>query len=273
MTAAADRLVDRPVSAPWAIAPAAGVAASAVLLFAFEQRLLGFIVLAVSVAVGFAAGRALGKDLLLIGIGMSIVASVSVKADISWGNIALLGVILTAAVAVPALLDRYVYKTHTIRFPVGHRPWTTLEKSYLGIAVVVAYFLLPFYFITSGVYMNWPPVHEWHELLRLFIGVNAVGIWDELFFVCVIFTLLARHFPFWIASSLMAVIFVSFLWELGYQSWGPAFTIPFAFFQAFLFTKTKSLPYVITVHLLFDFIVFLSIVHAHNREWIPIFLY
>ncbi|MET0589792.1 MAG: CPBP family glutamic-type intramembrane protease, partial [Naasia sp.] len=245
MTAAtADRLDSRPTAAPWGVVPAAGVAASAVLLFAFEQRLIGYIVLAVSIAVAFAAGRALAKDLLLIGIGMSIVATVSVEADISWGNIALLGVVLTAAVVVPAVIDRYVYKTHTIRFPVGHRPWTTLEKSYLGIAVVVAYFLLPFYFITSGVYENWPAVREWHELLRLFVGVNAVGIWDELFFVCVIFTLLSRHFPFWIASGLMAVIFVSFLWELGYQSWGPAFTIPFAFFQAFLFTKTKSLPYV-----------------------------
>jgi hypothetical protein len=30
---------------------------------------------------------------------------------------------------------------------------------------------------------------------------------------------------------------------------------------------------VLTVHLLFDAIVFLAIVHAHNRDWIPIFFY
>ena len=105
------------------------------------------------------------------------------------------------------------------------------------------------------------------------VGVGAVGIWDELFFICTVFTLLRRHFPVWQANLLQAVIFVSFLWELGYRAWGPLLTIPFALLQGWLFAKTRSLGYVLTVHLLFDAIVFLAIVHAHNREWLPIFLY
>ena len=32
----------------------------------------------------------------------------------------------------------------------------------------------------------------------------------------------------WLANLLQAVIFVSFLWELGYQAWGPLLTFPFA---------------------------------------------
>ncbi|BDI22469.1 CPBP family intramembrane glutamic endopeptidase [Herbiconiux sp. L3-i23] len=263
----------RPPSASWAILPALGVAAAAVLLFGFEQKLAGYLVLAASVGIAFAAGRELGKDLLLIGVGMSIVGAVSVEANIDWWNIVLLGVVLSASVAVPFAIDRFVYRHRTIAFPVPRTPWTTLERAWLIGAVVAAYLILPVYFIRSGVYQNWPAVHEWHELLRLFVGVNAVGIWDELFFICVIFSLLRRHFPDWQAILLQAVIFVSFLWELGYRSWGPAITIPFAIMQAFIFTRTKSLPYVICVHLLFDFLVFLSIVHAHNREWLRIFLY
>jgi hypothetical protein len=27
------------------------------------------------------------------------------------------------------------------------------------------------------------------------------------------------------------------------------------------------------VHLTFDFVLFLALVHAHNRDWLPIFLY
>jgi membrane protease YdiL (CAAX protease family) len=96
------------------------------------------------------------------------------------------------------------------------------------------------------------------------VGVGAVGIWDELFFICTVFALLRRHFRFWQANALQAIVFVSFLWELGYQAWGPLLTIPFALLQGFIFMKTRSLAYVVTVHLLFDAVVFLVLVHAHN---------
>ena len=58
--------------------------------------------------------------------------------------------------------------------------------------------------------------------MRLFVGVNAVGIWDELFFICVVLALLRPHFPFWLANLLQAAVFVSFLWELGYRVVGAA---------------------------------------------------
>ena len=65
---------------------------------------------------------------------------------------------------------------------------------------------------------------------------------------------------------------MSFLWELGYQRWGPLLTFPFALLQGYIFTRTRSLAYVVLVHLLFDAIVFLVIVHARNDGAIPIFL-
>ena len=133
--------------------------------------------------------------------------------------------------------------------------------------------ILPFYFIRSGAYENWPHITDPSELLRFFVGVNAVGTWDELFFICTVLVLLRRHFPLWQANLLTATIFVSFLWELGYRAWGPFLTAPFALLQGYLFAKTRSLGYVLAVHLLFDAIVFLAIVHAHNRDWIPIFVY
>jgi membrane protease YdiL (CAAX protease family) len=140
------------------------------------------------------------------------------------------------------------------------------------LVLVVGWLILPYYFITSRVYLNWPAVHEWDEIARLFFGVNAVGTWDELFFICTVFAILARHFPIWHANLLQCVVFVAFLWELGYQSWGPALTVPFALLQGWLFGRTRSLAYVLTVHLLFDLIVFLVIVHARNDGAIPIFL-
>ena len=73
--------------------------------------------------------------------------------------------------------------------------------------------------------------------------------------------------------ALQTVIFVSFLWELGYRAWGPLLTIPFALVQGWIFRLTRSLTYIVCVHLLFDLVLFLVLVHAHNRQWLPLFVY
>lgn len=146
-------------------------------------------------------------------------------------------------------------------------------KLYLIGVVALGYFILPVYLISTGVYQNWPDASDPTIFWRLFLGVNSVGIWDELFFICTTYTLLRRHFPDWLANILRAVIFSSFLWEIGYQAWGPLLTFPFALLQGYTFKLTKSLTYVVSVHLIFDFVLFLVLVHAHNPDWLPIFLY
>jgi membrane protease YdiL (CAAX protease family) len=160
-----------------------------------------------------------------------------------------------------------------IRFPwrTGKR-WPTSEKIYIVAVPLLGWAILPYYFINSGAYRNWPELTEDGDLARFFVGVNGVGTWDELFFICTCFALLLRHFPAWQANLLQATIFVSFLWELGYRSWGPALTIPFALLQGVIFARTRSLTLVLIVHLLFDAIVFMAIVHAHTGMF-AIFVY
>jgi membrane protease YdiL (CAAX protease family) len=142
-----------------------------------------------------------------------------------------------------------------------------------GGVVVIGYLLLPTYMINTGVYQNWPAASDPQMIARLFVGTNTLGIWDELFFVCTAFTLLRRHLPDWQANLLQAVLFTSFLYELGFHSWGPFLIYLFALVQGYTFKLTKSLSYIVCVHLLFDFILFLVLLHAHNREWVDIFLY
>jgi membrane protease YdiL (CAAX protease family) len=270
--------LDPPVGALSAkLPPALGVALSAVVLYGFFDapfRPVGYVVLVVSLIGAWVVDRPLFRDLLLIALGITIVSLVSVKADITWGNIALLGTVFTAAVVVPFAVDRFVYRRRAIRFPWrSRRRWTRGEKVYLIATPALGWLILPFYFLTSGVYENWPDVETPSEIARLFVGVNAVGTWDELFFICTCYALLLRHFQPWLANVLQAIIFVSFLWELGYQAWGPLLTIPFALVQGMLFHRTKSLTFVLMVHLLFDLVVFLVIVHAHDPAALPIFLY
>lgn len=254
--------------------PAAGVSASAVLLFGLHARPLGYVVLVLSLVAAFLVDRGLGTDLLLIGVGIAIISTTSMAADVSWPRFVAIGTALTLAVAVPFLVDRVVLRRSAIRFPwrTG-RPWPAVEKAYLLAVPVLGWAILPSYFLRSGTYENWPELSDSGELARFFVGVNAVGTWDELFFVCTCFALLLRHFPWWQANLLQATIFVSFLWELGYRSWGPALTIPFALLQGLIFTRTRSLTLVLVVHLLFDAIVFMAIVHANVPDLFAIFVY
>lgn len=210
------------------------------------------------------------RDLSLIAVGLLIVSAIPLKAELD--NLAILrfALALGGAVAVPYVISRWVYRDGAgqrgaIRFPWrGGGRWTRFQWTWLVAVLLLGWLILPFYFITSGVYLNWPVVNTPELIARLFVGVGAVGIWDELFFICTCFALLRRHFAFWQANVLQSVVFVSFLWELGYQAWGPLLTIPFALLQGFIFMKTRSLAYVVTVHLLFDAVVFLVLVHAHN---------
>lgn len=262
-----------PAPTPLRVLAAVLVSGSAVLLFAVHVRPLGYVPLVLGVLLGLLLDRRLGRDLALVAVGMAIVSSISLAADLSDAGMLRFTVALSLAVLVPWALSRWVARERTIVFPVGTgRRWTRAQWAYLAVVVVVGYLVLPVYFLGSGAYRNWPDVSTAQEVWRLFVGVNAVGIWDELFFVCVVFALYRQHFPVWLANLLQATVFVAFLWELGYREWGPLLTVPFALVQGWIFSWTRSLPYVVTVHLLFDAVVFGVLVHAHRPELFDVFV-
>ena len=202
-----------------------------------------------------------------------IISTISLKADLSNVGMLRFTVALGLAVIVPTLLSSRVFHDDKIHFPVRTgRRWDRWQALYLVAVAFAAYLILPAYFLGSGVWQNWPDLDGTGDVARLFVGVNAVGIWDELFFICVVLALLRPHFPFWLANLLQATVFVSFLWELGYREWGPLLTIPFALIQGWIFRRTTSLTYVVAVHLLFDLFVFMVLVHAHDPSMFDIFL-
>ena len=255
------------------VAAAVLVCGSAVLLFALENRPWGYAALGAGIVLASFVDRVLARHLGLIALGQVIISTIPLKADLSNPGISRFAVALGLAVCVPYAISRWVLRDHVIRFTMrGGWPWTRVQWGYIAVVVVAAYLILPYYFIGSGVYRNWPDVTGPDQITRLFVGVNAVGIWDEIFFIATVFVLLLRHFPVWLANLLQATVFVSFLWELGYREWGPALTVPFALIQGWIFSWARSLPYVITVHLLFDAVVFGVLVHAHNPAVFDIFV-
>ena len=254
--------------------PAVLVASSGFVMFGLDQRWLGYLLLAGALAASFVIGRQLFKDLSLLALGLVIMSLVPITTDISFSHMFIMGTAMVLAVGLPYSISRFVFRDHAIRFPVfTGQKWTRTERWYLVAVVGMGYLLLPVYMIPTGVFENWPAASDGSTVARLFLGTNVLGIWDELFFICTAFTLLRRHLPDWQANMLQAVLFTSFLWELGFHAWGPLLIYPFALVQGWIFKKTKSLSYIVAVHLLFDFVLFLVLIHAHNREWFDIFLY
>jgi hypothetical protein len=43
--------------------------------------------------------------------------------------------------------------------------------------------------------------------------------------------------------------------------------------QGYIFNRTRSLPYVVSVHLVFDCVLWGILVHARNPDWLPIFVF
>jgi membrane protease YdiL (CAAX protease family) len=249
------------------------VCGSAVPLYVFLVRPVGYGMLVAGLGVAFAVDRHLFRHLALIAASLVVISAISLAADLSNAGMARFAVVLSLALLVPYLALRFVFREDLIKFPwrTGAR-WSRFEYGYLALVLVLGYLLLPYYFIGSGAYRNWPTVVETDEILRLFVGVNAVGLWDELFFICTVFALLRRHFTMLPANVLQTVVFVSFLWELGYRSWGPLLTIPFALLQGYIFQRTRSLTYVVTVHLSFDILIFMILVHAHTPALFDVFV-
>lgn len=260
----------------WATLPAVLLGLAAMYLLVFQEPLTGYFMLACGLFGAWLCdfttlSEALLPDLTAVASGIVILSLSDLAADLSDAGMVRFTLVLSGAVLVPYVLVRWVFHREPITFPWGGWRWNRAQWSYLVVVVVAGYLILPWYFLSTGVYQNWPAIHTPGEVARLFVGVNAVGIWDELFFICTVFTLYRRHFPLWQANLLQAMVFVSFLWELGYQAWGPVLTIPFALVQGAIFQLTKNLAYVITVHLLFDLVVFLVLIHGHNPTWPSIF--
>jgi membrane protease YdiL (CAAX protease family) len=266
---------------PWPLVAALLTVLAAPAFFVLESLPAGIALLALGLVASWLADRPEGglsarpsllRDLSLIAIGLAIVRLIPLAAELDDWAMVRFALALGGAVAVPYLISRFVYRDRATGFPWrGGLPWRALHWSWLAGVLVLGWLILPFYFISSGVYENWPVVDSPELIARLFVGVGAVGIWDELFFICTVFAVLLRHFPAWLANLMQAVVFVSFLWELGYRAWGPLLTIPFALVQGVIFLRTRSLGYVVTVHLLFDAVVFAVLVHAHNPTLFDIF--
>jgi len=213
------------------------------------------------------------RDMSLLILAMILVGLTPVNTNLDAPHLVIMSVGLIAAAALPYFISRYIYKDRAIRFKLNpKRLWNKKDIFYLAIWLLLSYFILPIYFATTGAHANWTVEPSFHSLSLLFYGTNSVGAWDEFFFICTVLAILRRHLPFWLANCLQAIMFVSFLYELGFTGWAFVPLYIFALLQGTIFRRTESLLYVLVVHLSIDFILYLALIHAHYPQFVPIFI-
>lgn len=244
-----------------------------VVLIALQVKLLGFLLLATGVASLWFCRKDFGKNVALIYATVALLGLTPINTDTAWPHSLIMGSALFLTVFVPYLVTRRVYKNNLVRFPFGHdREWKKKEIAYVFFTAAVTYLLLPFMLRETGSYHNWDIQPGTWNLAVSYIGLNAVALWDELFFISVVLGILRKFMPFWAANLAQAVIFTSFLYTLGFQGWSPIFVYIFALSQGYIFKKTDSLLYVLTIHLTLDLVLHLTLVYLHYPDWLPFFI-
>jgi membrane protease YdiL (CAAX protease family) len=249
------------------------LAISVIILIPLEQKVFGWTLLGITGLSLLFCEKPFRKDMILAVLSFGLLGITPINTSISYGHILHMGTILTLAVLIPYLTVRCVYKQKTIRFPFHHgRRWYKSEIMYIVVTATIMYLLLPFYLKNTGSYHNWTVTPGAINLFTLFVVTNGLGIWDELFFVSTVLAIFKKHFSFTVANAAQAVFFTAFLFELGFRGWAPFVLYPFALSQGYIFKKTDSLLYVITIHLTLDLVLYLALIHAYYPEWLKIFI-
>lgn len=209
--------------------------------------------------------ESLKLDIFVLVLVFVILLLTPINTDISVTHMLWMGMTLGLTILLPYLIYKNTKKSH-IGFKFSLKSgWTSQKIGYIGLAALISYLVFPFYFATTGAYENWPSASTPTDVILLFIGTNALGIWDELFFVNTLMQIFLRYIKFWYANILQAILWTIFLFELGFTGWAPLMIFPFALLQGYTYQRYRSLGFIIAIHLSVDFVLFLAILAAHGN--------
>jgi membrane protease YdiL (CAAX protease family) len=196
---------------------------------------------------------------------VAILACAPIETDTSNRGFLLVGSFFLAAILLPALVLGRT-DPHVIDFRIWPYRSRWLDVLYVSIAVPLAYFVIRWYFFDVNPYMptQWylPAEYDSPKVWRLVIGLNSVGIWDELFFVNICFSVLRSVHRFWVANLVQAVVYAAVLYDMAFIGVGPILVYAFALTQGSMYEESKCLLWVLIVHLVIDAILLETII-AH----------
>ena len=197
---------------------------------------------------------------------VAILAICDINTSLSTANFLQVGIPFALVVILPPLIFRK-RDPGVIRYRFLPVHWRKADIIYTILSVPLAWGILKGYWaINPDIYQNWSMAEEFDEgeVKRLFLGINMVGIWDELFFVNTVFATMRSLFSFRVANFLQAVVYTAVLYDMAFTGIGPLLVFAFAWTQGSMFEKSEGLIWVLIVHLIVDFFLVAFIVGSHH---------
>ncbi len=251
----------------------AWLCASIVVLIALQNMLAGLVMLGLGLLSLLACSPEFRRNIALVYGCAALLGLTPINTTINFTHGLTMGIPLFLVVFGPYYISKYVYKNKLVRFPFGRgREWKSREIFYVVFTLVVGFLILPPMLRSGSSYLNWQIEPGAWNLINSYVGLNVVGFWDELFFISTVLGIFRKHLRFWVANLAQAIFFTSFLYTLGFQGWCPLIIFPFALTQGYIFKKTDSLLYVLTIHLTLDLVLHLTLVYLYYPNWLPFFI-
>ncbi|MEM7603688.1 MAG: hypothetical protein AAF357_20025, partial [Verrucomicrobiota bacterium] len=182
-------------------------AVATVLLIPAHQLVLGGIFAAVSIWLIATDSEVKLRRRMGVLMGcVLLLGAIDINPSLSNENFIALTIPFTLVIVLPALIQRFGDRG-IIRYRFWPVHWRKAAVIYTILSIPLAWVVLKSYewgnreFFDNELFKQWymPPEADAGEIRRLFIGINLVGIWDELFFVNTCFALFRSLFSFKIA--------------------------------------------------------------------------
>lgn len=260
---------------PRRIAMLSCFAIATVLLIPASQFLIGGLILAICVyLVATDSEPKLRRRISILMGCIVILAACDINTSLSNENFLQVGIPFTLVIVLPAILSHFGDKG-IIRYRFWPVHWRKQDVIYTILSIPLAWVVLKSYewgnrtFFEDELFRHWamPEEPDTGEIRRLFIGINLVGIWDELFFVNTCFALLRSLFKFRAANVIQAVIYTAVLYDMAFTGCGIFIVFAFAWTQGAMFEKSESLLWVLIVHLIVDYFLVAFIVQTYYPDY------
>jgi hypothetical protein len=240
---------------------------AAPLLIAFRAVLPGMVAWMLSFAAAtLTRDGAFLRRLGVLLICIAILAVAPINTDTSTSHFIALAIPFFLVIAGPGL---FLGRTDpgVIRFQMLPHRFRWPDMFYVLISIPLSWLVFRLYFgiVNPDVPGHWhlPAQPNSEAIWRLFLGINCVGIWDELFFVNTVYAVLRSVFPYRLANAAQAVVYATVLYRMAFTGIGPPIIYIFALTQGTMIEQSKSLLYILIVHLIVDVFLFASIMGHH----------
>lgn len=206
---------------------------------------------------------------------VAVLAACDINPSLSDANFLQIGIPFSLVIVLPALIQRFGGDPGIIRYRFLPMRWRRTDAIYTALSIPLAWLVLKSYEWGNRTLFDDELFRHWMlgsqadpaEIRRLFVGINLVGIWDELFFVNTAFALLRSLFAFRVANTIQAVLYTAVLFDMAFTGCGILVVFLFAWTQGAMFEKSEGLLWVLIVHLVVDYFLVAFIVQTHYPDY------